>query len=777
VSQPQVRTRVSFPVLFLTAAIAGLAAGGVLWVADAHRGAEIAWAITTGVGLGPAVFWVSASLLRRQPGVDVIAVLALAGALAVGEYLAGAVIAVMLATGRLLEARAVARAERELRGLLDRAPRVVNRYLDGSFTTIPLEAVRPGDLLLIRPGEVVPVDGRVEGQSEAVLDESALTGEALPVQRPLGEAVRSGVTNAGSPFDLRATTTAAESTYAGIIRLVESARGERAPFVRLADRYATVFLPVTLALAAVAWLVSGDLVRAVAVLVVATPCPLILAAPVAIMSGVSRSARRGVIVKGGVALEQLAGGQVLLFDKTGTITRGQPTVAQVQVMRGAPPGDEVLRLAASLDQVSPHVLASAIVGEARIRDLTLTLPRSVEEIPGHGIRGEVDGRAVAVGKADWVAGEEAGSWIRSVKRRAELDGTSTVFVGVDGRLAGAMLLDDPVRSDVARTVRALRHSGIKRVVMVTGDRADVAESVAAVCDVDEVLAERTPADKVEAVRLERRFGQTIMVGDGINDAPALAAADVGVAIGARGSTASSETADVVLTVDRLDRLADAIRIAQRAFRIARESVVVGMGLSIAAMGIAAIGYLPPAFGALLQEVIDVGVILNALRVTTGHPEQLRLEASDAELGRRFSDEHVHLRADVERIRDAGDALGTEAASDALARVRGVHGFLIEELLPHEEAEDTELYPVLDRVLGGSDPTATMSRAHAEIAHLIRRLGRLLDDIGPEGPDSDDIQELRRVLYGLYAILRLHFAQEDEGYFSLVEDAAAPNDSP
>jgi heavy metal translocating P-type ATPase len=777
VSQPQVRTRASFPALLLTAALAGLAAGGVLWLADAPRGADIAWAITTGLGLAPAVFWVGASLLRRQPGVDVIAVLALAGALAVGEYLAGAVIAVMLATGRLLEARAVARAERELRGLLDRAPRVVNRYRDRALTTIPLEAVRPGDLLLIRPGEVVPVDGRVEGQSEAVLDESALTGEALPVQRPLGEAVRSGVTNAGSPFDLRATTTAAEGTYAGIIRLVESARGERAPFVRLADRYATVFLPVTLALAAVAWLVSGDLVRAVAVLVVATPCPLILAAPVAIMSGVSRSARRGVIVKGGVALEQLAGGQVLLFDKTGTITRGQPTVAQVEVMGDAPAGDEVLRLAASLDQVSPHVLASAIVGEARIRDLTLTLPRSVEEIPGHGIRGEVDGRAVAVGKSDWVAGEEAGSWIRSVKRRAGLDGTSTVFVGVDGRLAGAMLLDDPVRSDVARTVRALRHSGIKRVVMVTGDRTDVAESVAAVCDVDEVLAERTPAEKVDAVRLERRFGPTIMVGDGINDAPALAAADVGVAIGARGSTASSEAADVVLTVDRLDRLADAIRIAQRAFRIARESVVVGMGLSIAAMGIAALGYLPPAFGALLQEVIDVGVILNALRVTTGHPEQLRLEAADAELGRRFSDEHVRLRADVERIRDAGDALGTEAAPDALARVGGVHRFLIAELLPHEEAEDSELYPVLDRVLGGSDPTATMSRAHAEIAHLVRRLGRLLDDIGPEGPDSDDIQELRRVLYGLYAILRLHFAQEDEGYFSLVEDAATPERRP
>jgi heavy metal translocating P-type ATPase len=761
------------PVALLFTAGVGLAIGGILWLAGAHSEADAAWAVTTVVGIGPALVWMIGSILRRRAGVDLLALLALVGALAVGEYLAGAVITVMVATGRVLEARASARAEHELRALLDRAPRVVHRYEDGSLTEPPLDSVLPGDVLLVRAGEVVAVDGRIEGGAEAVLDESTLTGEALPVRRPVGDAVRSGVVNSGEPFDLLVTTTADESTYAGIVRLVESARLQRAPFVRLADRYAAVFIPFALAVAALAWLVSGDAVRAVAVLVVATPCPLILAAPVAIVSGMSRSARRGVIIKGGGALEQLARGRILLFDKTGTITRGAPTVAEVVVPPDAPANDDVLRLAASLDQVSPHVLASAIVREAQRHGLALTLPSAVHEVAGLGVRGEVEGRTVAVGKADWVASDQAGGWIRSVKRRAELDGAITVFVAVDGSPVGALLLDDPVRRDAARTVRWLRRSGIDRVVMVTGDRAEIAESVAAVCDVDEVLAERTPAEKLEAVRLERRAGVTVMVGDGINDAPALAAADVGVAIGARGSTASSEAADVVLTVDRLDRLGDALRIAQRALMIARQSVVIGMGLSVAAMMVAALGWLPPAFGALLQEAIDVTVILNALRVRTGRLEQPRLEEEDAELGRRFSDEHLRLRGDLEHIRDAADALGVEPPAEALARVQAVHQFLLEELLPHEEAEDSELYPVLARVLGGSDPTGTMSRAHAEISHLIHRLSRLLDDIPGEGVDIHDIQELRRTLYGLYAILRLHFAQEDEGYFSLVEDTDAP----
>jgi heavy metal translocating P-type ATPase len=618
---------------------------------------------------------------------------------------------------------------------------------------------------------VVPVDGRVES-SAAVLDESALTGEPLPVNRATGEAVRSGVVNAGGPFDLRATTSAAESTYAGIVRLVSEAEASSAPFVRLADRYAGVFLVVALALAGAAWAISGDLVRAVAVLVVATPCPLILAAPVAIVSGLSRVARRGVVVKGGAALEQLARGEILLFDKTGTITAGRPRLADVVTATAMPAGD-VLRYAASLDQVSPHVLAAAVVRAARARGLDLSLPDQVEEVPGHGVRGCVDGHQVAVGKAGWTRTSDRAAWTKSVRRRARLDGAITVFVDVDGAPAGALLLDDPIRPDAARTIRQLRRDGIRRIVMVTGDREDNAQSVGAVIGVDDVLAERTPAEKVDAIRLEQRAGATIMVGDGINDAPALALADVGVAVGARGATASSEAADVVLTVDRLDRLGEAVVVARRSRRIAYESVVVGIGLSLGAMLVAAAGYLPPVWGALLQELIDVAVIVNALRALRDTTSAGRLNEAESALARRFSAEHTTLRPDLARIRDVADRLDPTKPAESLALVREVHRFLVDELAPHEEAEDHDLYPVLARLIGGKDPTATMSRAHVEIAHHIRHLGSVLDDVGPEGPDKDDIVELRRLLYGLHAILQLHFAQEDEGYLSLAEDEEMP----
>ncbi len=759
--------RAPSPVMVLAAvALAMVGLGGLLYLVGQQDLGLAVWTLTTIAGIVPAAWFVAADVRHHRLGVDVVALLALVGTLAVAEPLAGAVITVMLATGRALEGWAGGRARRELGALLQRAPRSAHRYGGDGVIDVDLDAVVPGDLVLVKPGEVVPLDGRVE-RGVAVLDESALTGEALPVERLAGTAVRSGVANAGGPFDLRTTATAADSTYAGIVRLVAESEASSAPFVRLADRYAGLFLGLSILIAGAAWIISGDPVRAVAVLVVATPCPLILAAPVAIVSGLSAAARRGVIVKGGGALERLSTGTTLLFDKTGTLTMGHPELVAIIPAPGVDP-DLVLTMAASLDQVSPHVLASAVVAAARTRGLALTLPVGAEEVPGQGISGHVGGHAVQLGKLSWAAPDAIGPWVRTTRRRAELDGAMTAFVRFDDRPIGALVLVDPIRPDAARTIAALRRDGIRRVVMVTGDRSDVAATIGTIIGVDAVLAERTPVDKVEAVRIEQRSAPTIMVGDGINDAPALALADVGVAVGARGATAASQAADVVLLVDRLDRVGDAVAIARRATGIARESVVIGIGLSIVAMGAAAAGFLAPVWGALLQEVIDLGVILNALRARQT-PRVRPLSADAARLTRQFRGEHRTLRPDIDQLQTAADQLGTLDEPTSLAELRAVQNFLVTVLLPHEVTEEQDLYPAMAAMIGGVDPTGPMSRTHAEIAHRIRRFGQLLDDIGAEGPDEADVVELRRFLYGLHAILVLHFAQEDEGYLSLGDD--------
>jgi heavy metal translocating P-type ATPase len=600
-------------------AVAALGVGGLLHGLDQEPAGDAVWAASVAGMLVPLGWSVARTLARRDLGVDLIALLAMAAALALGEYLAGSVVAVMLTGGNALEALAAGRARRELTTLIERAPRVALLRRDDGAVQVPVDEVAVGDLVLVRTGEVVPVDG-VVASDEAIVDEAALTGEPLPVARQRGDAVQSGTTNAGAPFDVRATRPASESAYAAMVRLVREAERQKAPFLRMADRYAGIFLPVTLVVAGLAWALSGDALRVLAVLVVATPCPLILAAPVALVSGVSRAARRGVVVKGAATIEALGAARTILLDKTGTLTLGTPTVERV-IASGAVPADELLRLAASLEQISIHVLGVAISHEAVHRGMQLSFPTDAREEAGQGVQGTVDGRRVVVGGAEFV--ERAGGAGAPALRRITdglLDGHAVALVAVDGRVQGAVVLGDRLREDAPVMVTALRQAGIRHVAMATGDRSEIAREVGRRVGVDRVYAEQTPEAKLELVRaLQSRpdARPVVMVGDGINDAPALALADVGIAMGTAGATVASETADAVILVDRIDRVADALRFGRRSLAIARQSVLAGMGLSMAAMGLAAFGLIPPVGGAVLQEGIDVAVILNALRALRG----------------------------------------------------------------------------------------------------------------------------------------------------------------
>jgi heavy metal translocating P-type ATPase len=596
--------------------LVALALGAVLHILVPGDAGDLVWAAAIVMTLVPLTWSVVGSLARGDVGVDAIALVAMGGALALGEYLAGAVIALMLSGGNALEAAAGRRARLELTALLERAPRIAHRRRGESVEEVPVEELAVGDWVIVRNGEVVPVDGSVQSEV-AVVDESTLTGESIPASRPRGTTVSSGTINAGDVFDLRATRTSAGSAYSGIVALVREAERQRAPFVRLADRYAALLLPVTLIVAGAAWALSGDPVRALAVLVVATPCPLILAAPIALISGVSRAARRGVIVKGGGTIEKLGRAGTVLFDKTGTLTHGRPEIERVESTDGRSP-EALLRLAGSVDQLSAHVLAEALVHGAERRGIQLPFPEGVVEDPGQGVEGLVDGHRVTVGSSEWLR-RRGCSGVADGDRLFADDaepGWARVLVGVDGSLAGVVLMADRIREDAGELTKALRAAGIKRIALVTGDRREIGEAVGERIGVDHVYAEQSPEQKIDAVRRAREVpgaGAVVMVGDGVNDAPALALADVGIAMGMAGATVSSETADAVITVDRIDRVVDAVRIGRRSLVIAHQSVLVGLGLSFAAMGFAAFGYITPVAGALLQEGIDVAVILNALR--------------------------------------------------------------------------------------------------------------------------------------------------------------------
>jgi len=762
--------------VFLILAMAGVGGGAVLWSARANEAAYLVWTATTVVAFVPLVARVLSSLLRKEPGVDIIAVLAMAGALLLGESLAGAVIGLMIASGQVLESYATARARRELMHLLERAPRVAHRWQDGTLTTVAVEAVEPGDVLLVKEADVVPVDGVVIAGT-ASIDASALTGEARPVECRAGDRLESGTVNVGAAFRMRAAARASESTYTGIVRLVEAAQQSKAPAVRLADRYAVAFVPLTLLVAGAAWVLSGEPVRALAVLVVATPCPLLLAVPIAIVAGISRTARRGIIVKGGGVLEALARAEILFLDKTGTLTSGMPHLARVATCGAWTDPAELVRLAASVDQVSSHVLASALVRAARAQGMTLAFPTDVREEAGAGLEGTVAGHHIRVGRYDWVMQTiPSTDTTAAFRHRVLRTFGSTVFVAVDQTLAGALLLEDPIRLETPRTLRALRRAGIRDITVLTGDHPVVALSVAAALGIDRVLAEQAPDEKVRAVQRARARGTTIMVGDGINDAPALAAADVGVAMGARGATASSEAADVVLTTDRLDRLVEAIQIAQRCRAIAVQSVLVGMGLSMVAMGVAAAGYLLPVAGAFLQEGIDLLAIASSLRALVAGrrawARERRQRIVTPELAERLHAEHRRLGPALERFRNLADQMDTMTRLQLRDALADVHHFLTTDLLEHERLDEEQIYPTIAAQLRGEDPLGALSRTHQEIFHLARLLDLLIGELPDVGPDPHDLPDIRRLLYSLHAVLRLHFAQEEELYQSVSEHYVA-----
>ena len=610
------------------------------WVVTLTLAIGLAGLVLALVGVGAAVPWIFSgyalaiaawqavgmvrNMMRGHWGLDVLAVTAIIATVAVGEYIAALLVVLMLTGGEALEDYANRRAKRELDALLTRAPQLAHRLDGDEIVEIRADQVQPGDLLLVRPSEILPVDGTLRS-AETTLDESSITGESVPVEKRAGDGVLSGAVNGQSAVEIVATATAADSQYQQIVALVAGAADSKAPVVRLADRYAVPFTLFSLALAGVAWWLSGDPVRFAEVLVLATPCPLLIAAPVAFIGGMSRAARNGIIVKGGGVLEQLSAARTAVFDKTGTLTHGEPTLVAIRPADGFA-DDELLAAVASAEQYSSHVLAASMIEAARERDLLLTEAEWAREAATNGVQAKIGGREVVVGKFAFV-NEHA----PDASRTAIAPGELAVYVAIDGRYAGALLASDRLRSNARATLERLDALGVHQSMMLTGDAQATADHIAADLGITRVRADCLPADKVHEVSAiaER---PVIMVGDGVNDAPVLAAADVGIAMGAKGATAASESASAVILVDDISRVAKAVEIGRDTVRIALQSIWIGIIVSVALMLVAAFGVIPATVGALLQEVVDLVTILAALRAIGGRRDAKAAARADAATG-------------------------------------------------------------------------------------------------------------------------------------------------
>jgi heavy metal translocating P-type ATPase len=600
------------------------------FVAAVHRYPLVALTVVVGV-VGLALNWTPASavvpwllslyalaiaareavsmvrrLLHREFGLDVLAVTAIIATVLVGEYWASIVIVLMLTGGEALEDFAAGRAQRELKALLSRVPQIAHVFDDsGELVDVPVTAVSVGERLVVRPSEIVPVDAVLVSASTAV-NESSLTGESMPVEKVAGDLLLSGSVNGPEAVTVTAAARASESQYQRIVKLVSEASSSKPALVRLADRYAAPFTFVSVTLAAFAWWVSGDPTRFAEVLVVATPCPLLIAAPVAFMAGMSSASAHGVVVKNAGTLEVLARAKTVIFDKTGTLTSGTPEVVAIRP-EGERSEEALLTLVAAAEQYSSHVLAASLVAEAQNRGYTLPTVTDAREVATYGVQARIGSEVVTVGKPAFVA-QQAPDLVR-----LELSsGEAAVYVAVGDQFAGAIILRDAVREEAPKMLRDLRALGIQKTLMVTGDIEQTAQKVAKDLELSEVHAECLPEDKVRIVHsITPR--PVVMVGDGVNDAPVLAAANVGIAMGAKGSTAASESADIVILVDDLYRVVDAVTVSKRTVFIALQSIWIGIVISVGLMLVAMTGALPAIVGAGLQEVVDLVTILNSLR--------------------------------------------------------------------------------------------------------------------------------------------------------------------